>query len=65
MENEKYKVELSNLTKIIEGFEKLGITEGQYPEYIDAESFAQTFTECSALKNVPLITLGSSRRLGM
>lgn len=64
MKHRKENIDPSKLMKIVEGFKKMGITEEHYPEYIEPYSFTQNFTECSALKSVPLITIGSTQAPG-
>ncbi|MHC4122902.1 MAG: hypothetical protein ACYSSI_04950 [Planctomycetota bacterium] len=46
--------------EIKEIFEDLDITEDQYPEYIDPDTFADTFEKCSVLKSHSIIESAST-----
>ena len=60
MDEYKLKIDEDQLSKIKSQFEQLGITPSEYPKYSDANEFGKNFKICTVLKEVPLITTGSS-----
>lgn len=57
LENKKREQEIESQ------FRLLGIQPKEYPVYTDPNSFGSSFKKCSILKDVPLVTSGSSLRV--